>query len=180
MSQEDMMGNSLDSNGYKIVFDAKGNLSITNLEGVEVKGIERYTLGEEIKDYFAGQSFIYIAVGYPDGDSKRLHKIGVTKNVDRRSQELRAYIKHYVICSSRRVWNLEKKLHKVFSKYRVRGEWFDFGDDEIIDDFIDQVVTEEQLRSFMRNIEDVKQKTVFKESMSLLSGMFQIFTPKGK
>lgn len=53
-------------------------------------------------------------------------KIGFTKNITQRHKELQAghYEKLKIICDFKGGKALEKKLHKLAKKYRIRGEWF--------------------------------------------------------
>jgi len=54
----------------------------------------------------------------------KLYKIGYSKNPKHREKTLQSQEPNIKMV---KVWNknIEKKLHKLYSEYRVRGEWFD-------------------------------------------------------
>lgn len=83
----------------------------------------------------------------PDGEGGRFvyvvrccnyHKIGVSDDPDKRFKSIQAHnpfeielVKVYGYRSSD-AHKIERYLHKQFNEYRVRGEWFDFGDLDVI------------------------------------------------
>lgn len=67
--------------------------------------------------------FIYIL------KSDKYYKIGITKNLDKRIDQLQTGNPHeiYLVCSTfvENTSGFERKLHKEFDQYRISGEWFD-------------------------------------------------------
>lgn len=66
-------------------------------------------------------------------ESGGLYKIGVSQDVNKRIRNLQTGSAHTVICvayyqTDKPAREVESALHKLFAKYRLRGEWFDFED----------------------------------------------------
>ena len=60
----------------------------------------------------------------------KYHKIGFTRNVIQRMNELDKYpweIDIVSIVYTNNAFKIEQKLHTMFCQYRVRNEWYDFG-----------------------------------------------------
>lgn len=60
-----------------------------------------------------------------------LYKIGISNNINNRIRELQTGCAHDVNCiayylTEKPAIQVERALHKLFDKYRLRGEWFDF------------------------------------------------------
>ena len=60
-----------------------------------------------------------------------LYKIGISADVNKRVKGLQTGSPHLVTCvayytTAQPAITVEKKLHKLFDKYRMIGEWFDF------------------------------------------------------
>jgi hypothetical protein len=62
-------------------------------------------------------------------------KIGTTKNLNARLRSLQAGYPLQIEVRWHRPggWALEQYLHKCFAKYRLEGEWFDFGKQDPVD-----------------------------------------------
>lgn len=64
-------------------------------------------------------------------ESGGYYKIGVSADVNKRIETLQTSSPHTVECvayylTKQSAVVVEKELHKLFAKYRMRGEWFDF------------------------------------------------------
>lgn len=60
-----------------------------------------------------------------------MYKIGISKDVNKRMESLQTGNAHKVVCiayykTEAPAMEIEKKLHNLFNKYRMSGEWFDF------------------------------------------------------
>ena len=64
-------------------------------------------------------------------ESGGLHKIGISQDINKRLKGLQTGSPHPVKCvayytTEDSARSVEGKLHKLFHKYRLSGEWFDF------------------------------------------------------
>lgn len=99
---------------------------------------EQMLTGEDVRDYAEigvckRASYVYI-IGSDDYDYK---KIGVATHVFSRLADLQVGnpfdLKLEAIILQKNAFELEKILHKRFSDYKVRGEWFEVTTDKIIE-----------------------------------------------
>ena len=77
--------------------------------------------------------FVYTYFFKPDGD-KHI-KIGIAKNVPKRLCALQIGLADPLRCVGWMLGNKEAKLHKLFARLRVRGEWF--REDDALRQFIE-------------------------------------------
>lgn len=66
-------------------------------------------------------------------DAGGLYKIGISQDINKRLKSLQTGSPHTVRCvayyhTDESAMTIERKLHKLFDKYRLSGEWFNFED----------------------------------------------------
>lgn len=75
------------------------------------------------------------------GRDRSVVKIGTTKNLQSRVKTLQSGypLQLEVLWHRPGGWALEQYLHKCFAKYRLEGEWFDFGKKDPVDEVLREV-----------------------------------------
>lgn len=96
-----------------IIRDAYGNLVSVKVIGEIVDALRRE---------YPIKTYVYIGFS----QIRQLWKIGFTHDVERRAQELRIDVKHFVVCEGSFIGReVERFWHNFFKSCRVRNEWFD-------------------------------------------------------
>lgn len=90
-------------------------------DGVEVTKAEGYLIMKSLSHRYERPCDVYL--GY--SPSRNLWKIGLSRNVHRRAEQLDIEIKHVIPCVNvREAVFLERMLHEMYADARVHGEWF--------------------------------------------------------
>ena len=118
---------------YATVYPTVTKTNVDNLS----EGASRVT-GSGVKSFYTplpdgkGGRFVYVI------RCCNYHKIGVSDDPNKRLKNIQAHnpfeielVKVYGYRSAD-AHRIERYLHKQFDEYRVRGEWFDFGDLDVI------------------------------------------------
>lgn len=83
--------------------------------------VEEYNLKQKKKDRSPSQLYVVSCNG--------LFKIGVTKDIERRIKTLQTGNAHEIkleyIEERNQPYKIERYLHRVFDKHRIKGEWFE-------------------------------------------------------
>lgn len=107
---------------FQVTFDSK-DVIVHNSDGVRLNYSDACDVALRLRRRYAGFAYVYFMRSTKNPDEI---KIGVSKELDKRSQRLKAKIIHSVKCKSSVAYAAEKTLHVLYEDYRVRGEWFLF------------------------------------------------------
>ncbi|EQA70750.1 GIY-YIG nuclease family protein [Leptospira noguchii] len=114
---------------YDIFLELSGENRTKVVHQIYKKNAESRRLKSKNQELMA-EGFIYII------SDDRHYKIGITKDVEARFQNLQTSTSSQLkIIYSEKLKNyrsLEKKIHKKFAHKRIKGEWFDLVDEDVI------------------------------------------------
>lgn len=139
---------------FKVRFDADGKLHIENMDGSDPQGWMEMTIYQQLNDRYEDKAYLYFAKGYLGFTG--LWKIGVSENYVRREGEIYARVQHSIECSKRRVWRIERFIHKYYRQYRETGEYFRLPDNVVGDmksSFTHQFQSEDSLLDWVKEID---------------------------
>lgn len=110
---------------YRIIVN-DNNIQIITLSGEPIHYSHGLMLRDLMIESYEEKKYLYLCEAF-DSD---LLKVGVSNDPNRRMNELDAKLLHFIQCRPKKVYVHEKGLHKLFRRWRVKGEWFDFGEDK--------------------------------------------------
>jgi hypothetical protein len=130
---------------YKIIVDnGFDDIRIVSMDGDELPVHTTRLLYYGIKDKYELKSYLYLAA---HDTEDCLYKIGVSRDPNRRENEIDGFMVHWIPCSPEHVFRLEWRLHKHFADRRIEGEWFDLVRDSQTDlvELLTSLKTEQDL-----------------------------------
>jgi hypothetical protein len=98
-------------------------------DGVEVSVQVGYLLLRSLRRRYERPCYVYLGFS----PTLNLWKIGLSRNVERRAEQLQIEIKHIIPCDELyEAAFLESMLHDIYVEKRVQGEWFALTDQQVL------------------------------------------------
>lgn len=113
-------------NGRLVIFDADG----------EVDAKTARKIIKALRQSYPVKHWVYI--GYHP--AKKLYKVGITANVERRARQLGIEIRHTVECPDfSHAYDIEQVIHITLREYSIAPEWYDckWGEFEFLEPYTD-------------------------------------------
>jgi hypothetical protein len=109
--------------------EMRENGAVILKDGVEVSGHSGYLILKALRRRYERPCYVYLGFS----PTRNLWKIGLSRNVERRAEQLQIEIKHIIPCDDvREAAFLELMLHDIYLDKRVMGEWFALTDQQVL------------------------------------------------